>query len=60
MRKKSTWMSPKHKTRVYVGTYRYAYGEREFVLKSIIKGQQHNVTFESHEAAVKLGWKKVA
>jgi hypothetical protein len=40
----------------FLGTYeRDKRGERVFVLKG-----NKNVTFESHEAAKRLGWKKVS
>lgn len=58
MKKKTLWTHKKFKKREYEGTYRYVADEREFVLKSVTKGQKHNVTFESHEAASKLGWVK--
>lgn len=44
----------------YVGTYeREAGGDRVFVLIGQKGGKKHRVTFESHEAAKKSGWKKV-
>lgn len=49
------------KNRKYPGTYRGSYardkdGERIYVLKK--EGGGRRITFESHEAAKALGWKK--
>lgn len=57
--KPSTWTHKKYRSRKYVGHYRIVSGEREFVLTALKRdGKLHNVTFESHEAAKELGWKR--
>lgn len=52
------WKHKKYPSRVYKGTYRFVKGERDFVLFGTIpkSGKTHNISFESHEAAKKLGW----
>ena len=63
MRKSSQWKhGEKFKTRSYVGKYnRTVTGERVFELRYKLKsGKQHNISFESHQAAKKAGWKKIA
>lgn len=66
--KKSTsklWVNKKYGKQQYLGTYVYGKVdsdkiERIFVLQGRNKaGKKHNVAFESHEAAKKLGWTKI-
>lgn len=56
---RSQWKHKKYKSRTYFGRYAQAFGERVFILTCFLRnGQFHNITFESHEAAKSLGWKK--
>lgn len=49
----------KHGNRKYKGKYDRLNGERVFVLVGYIKNQRlHTVTFESHQMAKSMGWKK--
>lgn len=54
------WTHAKYPSRKYTGSYRIVKGEREMVLSTIVNRTKkpHNVVFESHEAAKKLGWAK--
>lgn len=58
MRKPSKWKSKKRPTRSYVGKYKQYGKQRAFVLYNVAN-KKDRVTFESHEAAKELGWKKV-
>lgn len=59
MRKPSQWKHKKYPKKIYQGNYGIdSKKERVFILARI-KDRPHNVTFESHEAAKTLGWKKV-
>jgi hypothetical protein len=64
----STWKHKKYGKREYRGMYVTQLGERTFyliglytknIMKRAIVKKVHKVAFESHEAAKKLGWKKV-
>ena len=62
MRKPSQWKhTEKNPTRTYVGKYSRSLGdERIFELSSALKnGKIHTISFESHEAAKRVGWKKI-
>ena len=60
MRKYKIWHHKKYKNRNYIGAYRRAInGERELVLTCTRNGRQHNIVFESHEAAKAQGWRAV-
>lgn len=57
--KKNVWLHKKYGKRQYSGSYHIDDGDREFILVAIKRdGKKHRVTFESHEAAKKLGWFK--
>lgn len=65
----SKWKYSKNKRmkgRTYVGGYEWVHVkkagavERVFVLSAVLRtGRTHRVTFESHNAASALGWKKI-
>lgn len=56
----SQWVHCKYKARKYMGRYRYAHGEREFILTALLRnGKTHTISFESHNAAKGLGWRKI-
>lgn len=57
------WKHSKYKT-LYTGHYIYvkkgALVERVFMLRGVKgNGHQHNISFESHEAAKKIGWTSI-
>lgn len=56
----STWKLKKFKSRRYIGRYIYdRNNERTFVLECLLRsGRKHRISFESHEAAKMVGWKK--
>ena len=58
MSQRSTYTHKKYPKRIYESWYRYSTGEREFILSTIVKGQVHNISFESVQAAKNLGWTK--
>lgn len=55
------WINPKKPNYAYRGAYTHDFldGERVFVLFTLLKnGKVHHVSFESHQMAKALGWKK--
>lgn len=51
------WKHKKYKNE-FKGSYRFSSGEREFILTGIVSDKVRNISFESHQAAKSLGWKK--
>ncbi len=62
IKRKKSWTHKKFGKKTYTGSYEKSYhgGERVFVLTadkySDAKNANNRLTFESHEAARKLGW----
>ncbi len=65
--RKKVWVNKKYKNKSYVGSYAPISAhkgtdgrpQRVFVLMCIlVTGQAHALTFESHEAAKREGWRK--
>lgn len=54
--KKKLWANKeKYKGQRFVGFYRFINGDREFYLKQ--DGGKREISFESHQAAKKAGWR---
>lgn len=54
--RRSYWTHKKTGKTTFKGTYQFHRGDRSFVLVSDKTGRE--ISFESHEAAKKLGWVK--
>jgi hypothetical protein len=54
------WKNKTHGDRKFTGYYRFVEGEREFILSAPQEGNKkaNKISFESWQAAKKLGWKK--
>lgn len=55
---KSIWTNRKHPKKKFTSEYRYRRGDRSFILSHRQGGKTREISFESHEAAKTLGWKR--